>query len=212
MEDEREANLKTSADSQWEYYLEYGKATVDSYLGNATTLTIPSKIDGAAVTEITENFRYSIREVTSLTLPNTISSLPDYECFEGLKNLEIITLSDKITEIPEYCFENCSNLKYIRNYGKVINIDEYAFGGCSSLKEFDFSNIRNIEEGAFVDCSSLSKVFWPSKLKYIPEVCFSGCSSLKSLVLKKGLEEIERGAFESCISLEKISFPSTLKK
>jgi hypothetical protein len=198
IEDIKGADLKTSADGLWGFYLEYGKATVVAYYGNETTVTMPSKIDGAEVTAISYGFGYlggGMGTITSLVLPNTITYLPKYG-FQSCRQLVSITLSDKITSIPEWCFIGCSNLQTIKNYSNVTSIDNGAFTDCSSLKEFDFSNIEKINKYApFSGCSSLTSISFSGKLKEIPFKCFQGCSSLKSVVFREGLENIGGAEF-----------------
>ncbi len=74
------------------------------------------------------------------------------------KDIEVIKLSDFITEIPAKAFENCTSLICVEGRG-LTSIKENAFAGCTSLKIFELGdNIEEIGANAFSSAESLTVV------------------------------------------------------
>lgn len=85
-------------------YLIYSKVTITNYTGSATTVSIPSEIEGKPVTRVE---RYS---------------------FENCYELEKVTIPNSVTEIGSRAFFDCSNLKNITIPESVIDIGYHACG------------------------------------------------------------------------------------
>lgn len=111
------------------------------YKGTAADVTIPSRYQGKPVTAI-NNAAFPNSAVTSVTIP------------------------DSITSIPDAAFVNCSQLTNISIPNSVTYIGFSAFDGCASLKSITLpSSLRTIGNSAFADCPSLMTVTYPGSKK-----------------------------------------------
>ena len=107
------------------------------YNGAAADVTIPSRYQGKPVTAI-NNAAFPNSAVTSVTIP------------------------DSITSIPDAAFVNCSNLTNISIPNSVTYIGFSAFDGCASLKSITLpSSLRTIGNSAFAGCPSSMTVTYP---------------------------------------------------
>ena len=105
--------------------------------GTAADVTIPSCYKGKPVTAI-NNAAFPNSAVTSVTIP------------------------DSITSIPDAAFVNCSNLTNISIPNSVTYIGFSAFDGCASLKSITLpSSLRTIGNSAFAGCPSSMTVTYP---------------------------------------------------
>lgn len=112
---------------------------VNNYKGKGTAadVTIPSRYKGKPVTAI-NNAAFPNSAVTSVTIP------------------------DSITSIPDAAFVNCSQLTNISIPNSVTYIGFSAFDGCASLKSITLpSSLRTIGNSAFAGCPSLMTVTYP---------------------------------------------------
>ena len=100
-----------------------------------------------------------------------------YEAFRKCKNLTSITLPNTIKRIHEYAFETCSGLKSINIPNSVEQIDSWSFNGTSittvrlpnSIKDIDF---------AFNGCKSLTTVILPNTTFTLSDSSFGNCDKL----------------------------------
>lgn len=114
---------------------------VKHYRGAAADVTIPSRYKGKPVTAI-NNTAFPNSAVTSVTIP------------------------DSITSIPDAAFVNCSQLTNISIPNSVTYIGFSAFSSCTSLKSITLpSSLRTIGNSAFADCPSLMTVTYPGSKK-----------------------------------------------
>lgn len=71
------------------------------------------------------------------------------EVFAGKTDIEVVKLSNFITEIPDNAFEGCTSLKYVITPG-VTKIGDYAFKDCTSLEPFTVpAEVTELGENAF---------------------------------------------------------------
>lgn len=100
----------------YEYVLlKDGTAELSFYKNSkATSLTVPSSIDGYRVTSIGE------------------------ECFTYMILLTEVTISEGITSISPLAFENCSQLVTLHLPSSLTTVADMAFIGCSSLSNVTY--------------------------------------------------------------------------
>ena len=123
----------------FEFILNNTAVVVTNYKckGTAADVTIPSRYKGKPVTAI-NNAAFPNSAVTSVTIP------------------------DSITSIPDAAFVNCSKLTNISIPNSVTDIGFSAFSSCTSLKSITLpSSLSTIGNSAFADCPSLMTVTYP---------------------------------------------------
>lgn len=77
------------------------------------------------------------------------------DAFRGNTNIKAVSLSDFITEIPDYAFEGCSSLVGVKG-SSVTEIGSYAFSGCTAIVDFGITpDVVSLGENAFADVNRL---------------------------------------------------------
>ena len=77
-------------------------------------------------------FAYCLLNLTSITLPETVTSIGDH-AFHACERLTNISLSDNVTSIGYSAFSYCSRLTSIMLPNSLISIDSNAFSDCDNL-------------------------------------------------------------------------------
>ena len=181
-----------------------------SYKGKDTIVIVPDNIEGKPVTSIAdgafsptyrgikEEIRNLRRNITSITLPDTITRIGN-RCLWDLSSLTSLTLSKGLKEIP------CSEF----NFHKQSFIK-----GCTNLTSLVIpEGVEIIGNHAFSDYqSNLKHITLPSTLKTINEYSFYDCRSLEELDIPEGVTTIQRDALDSCKGIKKLTIPSTVEK
>ncbi len=122
---------------------------------------------------------------TSLDIPSTINgyavkSLGQY-AFSQCTKLASVKIPDSVTNIDYCAFSQCYSLKSVSIPKNVKTVGKYAFYYCSGLEkvEFDSSSSSTIANYAFYGCEKLNYVSLPiSRLGYVRDaLAFSRCAS-----------------------------------
>ena len=171
------------------------------YIENAT---IPSKINGKTVTEISDFT--DCKYLKKVTIPNTVKNISSYT-FSGCTSLTSINIPSSVTSIEGATFKDCSALKSITLPNSITEIGWDAFRGCKSLTSFTIpSKVDSIQSGTFEDCSSLNNIKIPTSVKRIEGSAFMNCTSLTSITIPSSVTYLDggwaSGIFGGCTSLK----------
>lgn len=159
---------------------------INQYIGTSGTVIIPSKIDGVTVSGIKTDCFTGNQKITSVSIPNTISS---QIYFKNCKNLKSVQLSEKMTVISNSMFSGCSSLKSIIIPEDITKIGSNAFDSCTSLTTVSLPNkVKSIGEYAFYNCKKLRNISIPESVTDFGKYAFSGCEQLKCLIIPAKLE------------------------
>lgn len=201
------------------------------YDGPGSDIVIP---DG--VTAINTGAFSGNTAITSVVIPDSVTTLTGSHTFYGCTNLRRVQFGNGVTEIPEYTFYECPSLTEVVIPDSVTKIGVLAFSGCAALERVDIpASVQCIEEAAFADCTALREVVLseglttigrnafircaalerieiPASVEKIGYNAFMNCSSLKEVVLSDGLTEIGESTFESCTALERVDIPASVTR
>ncbi len=133
------------------------------------TLTIPSMINGKAVSEINEN---AFKNYRSLNSNDSIN----------------IYIPSSINKIGKKAFYNCTSVESItfESSSSLESIEEETFSRCNNLKSINLpSSVKKISKNAFLSCSSLEDITLPLSLRTLSGNVFIGCNSLKQLTISE---------------------------
>lgn len=208
--------------SDYEYeILQDGTMSITRYIGNGTEVVIPDNIGGLKVTRI-DGYAFSeCKSLTSITIPDTVTSI-GYSAFSKCNNLTSITIPSSVVSIEGVMLQECDKLTQIKVDGNnaVYNskndcnaIIETATNkliqGCSTTQIPE--DVTCIGDSSFYKCSNLTSIKIPDSVTNIDVYAFAGCSSLASVTLSNNLKLIDSEAFSGCESLTNITLPEKLE-
>ena len=124
-----------AVEGQWTYIVEEGGATITASTATGA-VTIPSVLGGYSVKKVGKNwtpiFRLGNTSVTSITIPNSVTSIGS-AAFSDCIGLTSITIPNSVTSIESQAFSNCIGLTSVIIPISVTSLREYAFEGCTTL-------------------------------------------------------------------------------
>lgn len=203
------AFAETSGDFEY-VVLEDGTAEITDYTGTAADLTIPSKLDGYAVTQIGDRAFYGYASLTSAIIPDSVISIGN-DAFCYCESLASVTFGDNVRTIGQYAFGDCPSLTSITLPESVTSVGDGVFEKCTSLTSVIIPDgVTCIGDSAFYMCTSLTSVTIPDSVTEIGGYTFGWCTSLASITIPNGVTKIGFRAFYECTSLTSIIIPDSV--
>ena len=159
-----------------------------------------------STTIITETF-YNCTALTSITIPNGVTSIGDY-AFQNCSNLASIYIPAGVTTIGEGAFYKCTSLTSITIPDSVTSIGTATFYYCSNLASIYIpAGVTSIEPSAFYYCSKLTSITIPDSVTSIGTAAFYHCDSLTSITIPDSVTTIGDNAFHLS-NLASITIPA----
>lgn len=146
-----------------------GTVSISDYVGNATEIVIPSKIDGKPVTDIgfygISADSDSYKNILSVTIPSTVTKI-DKKAFRFFKSLEeIIVDKNNKSYTSEFEYDDGTSQPNI-----LLSKDKatlYCVPACFRSVEFGIlGSIKNVEDYAFYNCRYLSDLYVDHPVTY----------------------------------------------
>ena len=186
--------------------------TITDYDGMASSLSIPSAINGHTVKQIDTGALSDNRIITSVTIPNGVTTI-GFSAFNGCIKLEKIKFSSNLDTVCENAF---NNTKWFNNQSNgLVYVEKVAYKYKGDMPRNTKITVKSdtvsISESAFKDCANLTAILIPSSVKHIDKYAFYNCQGLTKLNFNDGIERIENDAFGSCEKLTSVNFSETLK-
>ena len=175
---------------------------VSGLTANNTVVVIPSEVGGVTVREIGMGVFKDNRNIVSLTIPDSVTTLQNRIC-SGCTALREVWLPSGLTVIPDETFDGCSSLSTVHfpNTLREIRSDAFcgtgltefiapdsltaiwgcAFKDCAELTYVDLKNVSSVSGGAFQNCTALRSVRLSDELTELPDHLFDGCASLAEI-------------------------------
>ena len=201
---------------------EKNNATITSYKGNATSLTIPLMLDGYNVTAIGANAFKNKTCLRTVIMQDNIQMVGE-SAFYGCSNLRNLTLSDSLTSIGSSVFRNCTSLTTVDIPGTITSIGIYAFSGCTNLMTVSMpDSVSVIGSRAFYNCTNLTTINYPHSWTRVIEYDknallqptydgpFAGCTRLSEITIPDGVTSVPAYAFYNCTGLKKVRLPESI--
>lgn len=221
-----EEEIKTY--DNFEYIVEDSHIAVIKYIGSASEVVIPEKIENLPVERLGRAFEGNLI-LTSVRMPDSLKEIGNYafSSCENLKkvefgtnteilgaaaflndtSLESVTLPESLRLIKGSAFSS-SALKQISIPEGVTSIESYTFFECKSLSEVELNdNITQIKDYAFRGCTSLKTIDLPQNLEFIGEYAFMFCTSLEKCIVPDSVTSTKAGIFKGCSSLKEVNLP-----
>lgn len=164
---------------------------------------------------------YNCKGLTSVTLPNNITSIDI--CAFASTGLTSITIPKSVTSINWAAFYQCKGLTSINIHSNITYIDFTAFNGCTNLKEFivEANNTAySSVEGVLFDKKCTKLIAYPNaksttytipgSVTSIGDYAFWSCSALTSITIPSSVTSIGNFAFYECKELTSAAIPGNV--
>lgn len=164
------------------------------------------------VTRIGQNAFYQCADVTSVSLPNSVTSKLEViapGAFEYCEGLTSIRIPDTVKEIEAFAFLGCKNLKSVYMGSGLQAVQYNAFENCEALERVDISDLAAWCNIAFHYNGSASGYFGPyaNPLAYAGHLYLDG-KEVVDLVIPKEVTSIHGDLnFYGCVGLKSVTFP-----
>ena len=169
---------------------------------------------------------------TTITIPNTITTIPAY-AFSGYKNLKSIIMEDGgVISIGAHAFYYCKNLENVTLSNNIMSIGVGAFYICDSLTNVYISSLNvllsatyssadldlggryssplNKAKHLYVGDEEVSNLVVPSDVQTISAWCFYSFDGLTSVTISEGVTSIGVRAFSVCSNIKELKISSTV--
>lgn len=192
-----------------EMYIDGDKlpSVVDSYKFSSTGVhTVKYML--ADTTTIGENAFRECRQMTDVTIPNSVTSLGT-NAFRFCTSLVNIVFNSTLESIGQECFYSASSLSTVVIPNSVSTMGSGAFSRCTNLTDITLSqNITGIDGSTFQSCTSLASIKLHEGITGIGAAAFQSCSSLTSIVIPSTVTMIWGYSFQHCTSLISVTVNS----
>ena len=211
----------------YEYDVSNNAVTITRYKGSASSVSIPSSIDGKHVTSIGEYAFFEYSNLESIEIPDSVTSIGDF-AFCYCSSITSLYIPDSVTKIGHYAFAVCSNLTNLILPDNEVSIGDYAFYECSNLENFIIPfNCSSIGDEAFSQTAwydnqpdgivyagrvlyrykgdmpenTSTSIAIPDRVTSISNNAFCGCTGLVSIFIPDSVRSIGDSAFYECNKL-----------
>ena len=207
-----------------------GTAAITGYVGDASSLVVPSEINGLTVTEIGENAFFTQSRMMDITLPDSIRTIGS-GAFLNCVSLQSISLPDSVETLGDYVFARDEQLTSVTLGSGLQVIPSYTFYNCTALETINVpDNIRTLGESCLACCTALKRISLPAEMDSIERYAFYNCTALTelslpvstlvgstmiglnltTLTLSEQLTTLEDGAFKG-LNLESLALPAAVE-
>ncbi|MBR6185029.1 MAG: leucine-rich repeat protein [Clostridia bacterium] len=159
-----------SLESDFNYEIRNGKATITKYTGKGGDVVIPDTLGGYPVSIVGDKAFYKCDSLTNVTIPDSVKSI-GVNAFYGCGSLTSVTIPSSVTSIGGSAFYGCSSLKSITIPSSVTSIGSYTFYECLGLTSVTIpDSVTSIGVNAFSSCNK-SLIIYISKGSYAESYC-----------------------------------------
>ena len=143
---------------------------------------------------------------TVLKIPDGIQTINRlYRGTPIIDPIRYISMSDSVKKLKNGCFQNMRNLEKIILSNFIDAIPANAFRNCKKLRDITIpKSVQAINSHAFANCDSLNSIIIPGSVQIIKDSAFL-CTNLESIRIASLKTKVEPFAFGDISDLKKIS-------
>ena len=189
------------------------------------SVVIPSTIthldDTYHVVSIEGMAFYECRNLTSVTIPNSVTSIGG-KAFYACSGLTSVTIGNSVTSIGYMAFNSCRSLTSVTIPSSVVYISSGAFNYCSNLSLINVASgnthyssidgvLYNYVQDTLIQCPcAKTSITIPNSVTSIGDYAFCGCTGLTSITIPTSVTSIGDYAFCGCTCLTSITIPTSV--
>ena len=174
------------------------------------SVVIPSTIthldDTYHVVSIEGMAFYECRNLTSVTIPNSVTSIGG-KAFYACSGLTSVTIGNSVTSIGYMAFNSCRSLTSVTIPSSVVYISSGAFNYCSNLSSINVASgnthyssidgvLYNYVQDTLIQCPcAKTSITIPNSVTSIGDYAFCGCTGLTSITIPTSVTSIGDYAF-----------------
>ena len=213
----------TDAATGLEFIIVNNNATITGFTaptGFSGALMIPSMISGVSVERIDDLAFFFCDELTSITIPSTVTSIGEnvFGCCTKLSSVTIDKSNANYKDMNNIIFSKDGTILISCPPGKpgsitipntVKTIGNGALYNCDLLTNITIPNsVTTIGNMAFYDCDTVTTLTIPNSVKSMGTYTFCTCDSLRSITISSSVTCIGACSFNFCDELTNITIPS----
>ena len=142
-------------------------------------------------------------QIVSFTFGDAVEYIPAYLCY-GMDKLTSISIPNSVTSIGDNVFEGCSSLSSVKWNVKKYNdfsSKEIPFAS-NPITSFTFGDdVERIPAYLCYNMADLSSIVIPNSVTEIGASAFEGCDKLRTVEIGKGITSIGDKAFADCSAI-----------
>ena len=191
-----------------------GEAVITGCNADATSLTVPSQIDGHPVISIGSGAFFNYVNLKEVIIEEGVKVI-ESSAFEHCTSLVSVTLPDSLESIGDSAFNTCTSLNEISlgEHSALKNVGKLAFYGCRALEFNEFDNAKYIPKAKnayFILYEAKDKEITSCEINSMSEIiaaeAFTECIKLTELTVPENIKYIGDSAFKTCSKLGNIYF------
>jgi len=154
-------------------------------------------------------------QVESFVFGDEVEQIPAYLCYE-MSSLTSITIPNSVTSIGDYAFSGCTGLTSVTIPNSVTSIGYSAFYGCTGLTSVTWnakkcSNFSSESKTPFYDVrTQITSFVFGDEVKQIPVYLCFGMTGLTSIEIPNSVTSIGQYAFYGCTGLTPVTIPNSV--
>ena len=173
---------------------------------------------------IGDNAFYQCSELTTLSLPNSITAI-GVSAFEGCTKLASVDIPENLTTVGKGAFYDCTelnkvtihdlakwcNVSFTNSWSNPVVSAHHLYLDDEEITKLVIpEGVTSIGSQAFRGCSEIAELVIPNSVTTIYLEAFSYCSGLTSLSIPESVTTIEKNVFYGCTGLTSVEIPGTL--
>lgn len=135
------ADTKTVTSGDFVFSVKDKTATLIEYKGNASSVTVPSKVKGAKVKAVGDYAFWQKKNMKSVSLPKTVKTIGE-AAFNECTSLKEVKMPDSLTTVKSAAFWYCTNLESVLMNKKAATFGENVFKGCKKLTVYVYEGSK----------------------------------------------------------------------